>query len=102
MVVAGLAAILAGIGILIAVIVYWSAHRFVAIDSVLPAVIGTSLSAIGIQTIFGGFLLAVISGNKAEFLRGPADQLAADGDARRKGMASDTLKSPLSSAPSRT
>ena len=102
MVVAGLAAILAGIGILIAVIVYWSAHRFVAIDSVLPAVIGTSLFAIGIQTIFGGFLLAVISGNKAEFLRGPADQLAADGDARRKGMASDTLKSPPSSAPSRT
>lgn len=101
MLIAGLASVVAGIGILIAVIIYWSAHRFVAIDSVLPAVIGTSLFAVGIQNIFGGFLLAVISGNEAEFLRGPANQLAADGDALRKQTTSDALKNSLGSATSR-
>jgi glycosyltransferase involved in cell wall biosynthesis len=65
----GLVAVLVGIGILIAIVAYWSAHDFARIGSVLPAVVGTSLLAIGIQNIFGGFLLAVVGGNEAKFFR---------------------------------
>jgi hypothetical protein len=35
---------------------------------VLPAVVGTLLITLGAQTIFGGFLLAIINGNEARFL----------------------------------
>jgi len=84
MLTAGLLSVLAGIGMLVGVIVYWSAHRFAAIDDVLPVVIGTSLFAIGIQNIFGGFLLSVVGGNEADFLGAPAKQTAADDSARRE------------------
>jgi len=94
MVITGLAAALAGIGILIVVFVYWSAHRFVAIDDVLPPVIGTSIFSVGIQNIFGGFLLAVIGGNEAKFLNGPTQRATTDGAVCRKGSASDVLNVP--------
>ena len=87
MLTAGLLSVLAGIGMLVGVIVYWSAHRFAAIDDVLPVVIGTSLFAIGIQNIFGGFLLSVVGGNEADFLGAPAKQAAADDSARREPVA---------------
>jgi hypothetical protein len=35
--------------------------------SVLPAVGGTLLMIVGMQNIFGGFLLSVIGGNEARF-----------------------------------
>jgi hypothetical protein len=65
----GLAAIAAGLAVLIAVVVYWSAHSLAAIPNVLPAVIGTCAVAIGTQNVLGGFLLAIVSGNEAEFLQ---------------------------------
>ena len=65
----GAAGILSGAGLLLSVLGYWSLHRFGPIGSVLPAVIGTSLVAIGTQNALGGFLLAVIGGNEAAFLR---------------------------------
>jgi hypothetical protein len=81
MLVTGLVAALAGISLLLGVIFYWSAHRFAPIDSVLPAVVGTSLFAVGIQNIFGGFLLSVVGGNEADFFRAPARRLESNGDA---------------------
>jgi hypothetical protein len=36
---------------------------------VLPAVLGTCALAIGMQNVLGGFLLAIVSGNSAEFLQ---------------------------------
>ncbi|HLH88139.1 MAG TPA: glycosyltransferase family 2 protein [Xanthobacteraceae bacterium] len=69
MLVAGLAIIAAGLAILIAVVAYWSAHSLAAIANVLPAVIGTCAVAIGTQNILGGFLLAIVSGNEAEFMQ---------------------------------
>ena len=69
MLVAGLAAIAAGLAVLISVVVYWSAHSLAAIPNVLPAVIGTCAVAIGTQNVLGGFLLAIVSGNEAEFLQ---------------------------------
>jgi hypothetical protein len=74
MLVAGGIAILAGFGILLAVVGYWSATDFTRIGSVLPAVVGTSLLTIGMQTVLGGFLLAVIGGNEAQFLLSSAHQ----------------------------
>ena len=37
--------------------------------NVLPAVLGTSLLVIGAQNILGGFLIAIVNGNDAEFVR---------------------------------
>jgi len=91
MLTAGLLSILAGIGVLTAVVFYWSAHHFVAIDSVLPAVIGTSLFAIGIQNIFGGFLLSVVGGNEANFFGIPAKPAVTDESARQNPVAPESV-----------
>jgi glycosyl transferase family 2 len=69
MLVTGLAVIAAGLADLAGVVAYWSAHSLAAIPSVLPAVIGTCAVAIGAQNILGGFLLAIVSGNEAEFMQ---------------------------------
>ena len=65
----GAGCVLAGGGILAALVSYWSANRFVAISNVLPAVLGTSLLVIGVQNVLGGFLLAIVNGNEADFMR---------------------------------
>ena len=65
---AGLA--LAGVGVLIAVVVDWSARNFGPTYSVLPIVLGTLLITLGAQTVLGGFILAIIGGNDAKFLAG--------------------------------
>lgn len=69
MLIAGLGMIAAGLAILIAIVAYWSAHSLEPIANVLPAVVGTCAIAIGLQNVLGGFLLAIVSGNEAEFLR---------------------------------
>jgi hypothetical protein len=69
MLVTGLVVIAAGLAVLFAVVAFWSAHNLAAIPNVLPAVIGTCAVAIGTQNILGGFLLAIVSGNEAEFLQ---------------------------------
>ncbi len=69
MLVAGFGLIASGIAILIGVVVYWSAHSLEPIPNVLPAVIGTCAVVMGTQNVLGGFLLAIVSGNDAEFLR---------------------------------
>ncbi len=93
MLIAGLAAIAAGVAILIAIVAYWSAHSLEPIANVLPAVIGTCAVAIGTQNILGGFLLAIVSGNDAEVLRAaPSAEASAahhpafeESEARRAG-----------------
>jgi glycosyltransferase involved in cell wall biosynthesis len=67
MLVLGIACILAGLGVLGAILSYWSAHRFEPISNVLPAVFGTSLVVIGAQNVLGGFLFAIVNGNDADF-----------------------------------
>ncbi|HZU91879.1 MAG TPA: glycosyltransferase, partial [Stellaceae bacterium] len=68
MLLAGLLAMISGLGILLWVFAYWSAHDFGRIASVFPAVAGTSLLTMGIQNMLGGFLLAIVGGNEAQFL----------------------------------
>jgi hypothetical protein len=69
MLLAGGVSILAGLAILLGVLFYWSQHSYAAISNMLPAVVGTTLMVVGAQNALGGFLLAVINGHAADFLR---------------------------------
>lgn len=84
--------ILAGIGLLgaalagiITIAGYWSSIHYQPLSTVLPVVITGMLGSIGIQTLFAGFLLAVISGHQAHFLSGltAPEGFAADGKVAR-------------------
>jgi len=65
----GLGALLAGSGllILIGVLWQWNERQFGRIDSILPAMLGATLVMLGLQTVMGGFLLAILGGNIASF-----------------------------------
>jgi glycosyltransferase involved in cell wall biosynthesis len=68
MLINGLALLLAGTAGLATTAVYWSASSYTALPSVLPVVIACCCGAMGMQNIFGGFLLAILGGHEAEFL----------------------------------
>jgi len=68
MLLSGLALAIAGLATLGVVAVSWSARDFGPTYSILPAVIGTLLVTLGVQNVFGGFLLAIVGGNEARFL----------------------------------
>jgi glycosyltransferase involved in cell wall biosynthesis len=76
MLIAGLALMLVGFGVLGYLVSYWSANKFVPIVNVLPAVIGTSLVIIGAQNVLGGFLLSIVNGNDADFSKAAPPVLA--------------------------
>lgn len=46
----------------------WAAKGFVAPSSVLPVVLAAVIGALGLQTMLGGFLLAIIAGYEARFV----------------------------------
>jgi glycosyltransferase involved in cell wall biosynthesis len=72
MLVSGALSVVAGGAILAAVLFYWSTIEFQRIANVLPAVVGTTLVVLGMQNILGGFLLAIVAGNDADFFAGMA------------------------------
>lgn len=99
MLVAGGVAFSAGITILAFVLSYWASHHFTAISNMLPAVVGTTLMVIGAQNVLGGFLLAVVNGNEAQYLTqkrqansAPMRPVAALASNRRRAIA-DSLPS---------
>lgn len=65
----GLALLGLGIATLSAVAVYWTTREFAQLENIVPVVAGTALVVIGTQNVLGGFLLAIIAGNEAAFLR---------------------------------
>jgi len=68
MLVAGMALIaLAIVGFAI-VASNWSARGYIALADTLPLVLSCMAGVLGWQTIFGGFLLAVVGGHDADFL----------------------------------
>ena len=69
MIAAGMVLGALGFADLLWVLVDWSARAFGRALSVLPAVVGTLLITLGVQTILGGFLLSIINGNDARFLK---------------------------------
>ena len=74
MLVAGLATALAGGMGFVAIGSYWSANDFVGLPSLLPLALACTAVAVGVQTVFGGFLMAIIGGHAADFgTRGVSD-----------------------------
>ncbi len=69
MLIVGMTCVLVGLGVLGYLASYWSTHRFEPIMNILPAALGTSLLVIGAQNVLGGFLLSIINGNDAEFMK---------------------------------
>lgn len=70
----GAAQMLAAMAIFAATGWYWSHHGFVALPNPLPLVLAGVLGATGAQTVFGGFLLAILAGHDARFLEKRAGQ----------------------------
>jgi Glycosyl transferase family 2 len=46
---------------------YWSTSAFAALPNTLPLVLACTAGVVGTQTMFGGFLLAIIAGHDADF-----------------------------------
>ena len=59
----GTALILVGGAGLVAVARHWSHIDYRALSNPLPLVLSSVIGAIGVQTILGGFMLAIIAGN---------------------------------------
>ncbi len=56
-----------GFLVLIGVLWQWNERQFGPTESILPAMLGTTLIMLGLQTMMGGFLLAISGGNVANF-----------------------------------
>jgi hypothetical protein len=69
MLASGVAAAGFGFAVLLTLFSYWTQHGYTMIGTVLPAVTGTTLIVVGAQNVLGGFLLAIINGHDAEFLK---------------------------------
>jgi hypothetical protein len=65
----GIAFIAGSVATMTGITFYWGAGSFTALPSILPVALAGVTGTIGLQTLFGGFLLAVIAGNEASFLR---------------------------------
>lgn len=65
---AGIALVALSTLALLGVAFYWGQEQFAALPSILPVALAGLGWAIGLQTILGGFLLAVLGGNEANFL----------------------------------
>lgn len=70
----GLALAGASVAALLAVGYLWVDSEFAALPSILPVTLAGLCGTIGLQTLFGGFLLAVLGGNEAQFVPHSADR----------------------------
>lgn len=61
-----------GILTLLLVLWQWQARDFGRTDSILSAILGTTQITLGFQTVMGGFLLAIVGGNIANFREFPS------------------------------
>jgi hypothetical protein len=64
----GISLIAASVGAMATIATFWGAGSFAALPSILPVALAGVGGTIGLQTLFGGFLLAVVGGNEALFL----------------------------------
>jgi hypothetical protein len=68
-IVTGVALICGSVLALAGITYRWSSNSYEALPSVLPVVLAAVAGAIGLQTMFGGFVLAIIGGHSAEFVK---------------------------------
>ena len=59
----------------------WSADNFTSLPSVLPLVLAAVAGAVGLQTMLGGFAMAIIGGHAPQFVRDAADRKGAEAPA---------------------
>ncbi len=67
MLASGLIAIVIAVSGLSAIAIGWGQAGYVALDNPLPLILCAAIGAIGVQNVFGGFMLAIIAGNDAKF-----------------------------------
>lgn len=67
-VIVGLGLIATSAAGLAAVGIWWSEAGFAALPSILPVTLAGITGTVGLQTVFGGFLFAVLAGNEAQFV----------------------------------
>lgn len=72
-VVGGLALVSTAAVSMLGVAAHWGLDSFSAPPTILPVALAGAVATIGFQTLFGGFLCAVIAGNDANFLRVSSD-----------------------------
>lgn len=65
----GLGLVIVSLASMLAITYHWSQAGYSALPNILPLVLAAVMGATGLQTIFGGFLLAIIAGHVAEFAR---------------------------------
>jgi len=70
MLIAGALLLIGSGGGIAALVYYWSQTGFNALTSVLPTVLALTGATVAIQTILGGFLLAIINGHRATLAPG--------------------------------
>ena len=66
MLISGIAAMAIGAGGLAAVTLGWSQGGYLALDNPLPLILSAAIGAVGLQNIFGGFMLAIIAGHESQ------------------------------------
>lgn len=67
MLIAGAAMLVVAVCGLGAVALHWSNGHFTALANPLPLILSCTIGAVGLQTVIGGFLLAIIAGHDARF-----------------------------------
>jgi len=67
----GIGLLAASVASLATIAINWGAGSFAALPSILPVAIAGIMGTLGLQSVFAGLLLAVIAGNKADFLAAP-------------------------------
>jgi hypothetical protein len=67
--IAGGAMVLVALAAIVIVLVHWSHSAYAALPSILPLAAAATLGVCGLQTLFGGVLLAVVGGNEADFMK---------------------------------
>lgn len=92
MLAAGAALVAAALAMIALIARDWLHSGFAALPNTLPVVLATTTGAVGLQTVFGGFLLAIIGGHAADFAAEAARPQQSWNGGRREGA---TLKAPV-------
>ncbi|MEO1729835.1 MAG: glycosyltransferase family 2 protein [Pseudomonadota bacterium] len=67
MLISGLALVGVGLTGLVGVTIGWGQGGFLALDNPLLLILSATIGAMGLQNVFGGFMLAIIAGNDSRF-----------------------------------
>jgi hypothetical protein len=81
----GVLLLLAGLSILGYVVLAWRAAGYGALMMIREMVTASTLLVIGLQTMFGGFLLSVIGGNEARVAQAAERNLPGVNPRQRRG-----------------